>query len=46
MGLTPNFVGLFQINVAVPPNPPVGASVSLYLDDGTYRSNTVRLAIE
>ena len=46
VGLTPNFVGLFQINVAVPRDPPKGATVALYLDDGTYRSNTVRLAIE
>lgn len=46
VGLTPNFVGLFQINVAVPRDPPTGATVALYLDDGTYRSNTVRLAIE
>jgi uncharacterized protein (TIGR03437 family) len=46
VGLTPGFVGLFQINVAVPQNPPTGATVALYLDDGTYRSNTVRLAIE
>jgi uncharacterized protein (TIGR03437 family) len=46
VGLTPGFVGLFQINVAIPQNPPTGATVALYLDDGTYRSNTVRLAIE
>jgi uncharacterized protein (TIGR03437 family) len=46
VGLTPNFVGLFQINVAVPLNPPTGDTVALYLDDGTYRSNTVRLAIQ
>lgn len=46
VGLTPNFVGLFQINVAVPRDPPTGATVALYLDDGTYRSNTVRLAIQ
>jgi uncharacterized protein (TIGR03437 family) len=46
VGLTPNFVGLYQINVQVPPNPPRGTTVSLYTDDGTYRSNTVHLAIE
>lgn len=46
VGLTPNFVGLFQINVAVPQSPPTGPTVALYLDDGSYRSNTVRLAIE
>jgi uncharacterized protein (TIGR03437 family) len=46
VGLTPGFVGLFQINVQIPPQPPTGPAVALYLDDGTYRSNTVRLAIE
>jgi len=46
VGLTPNFVGLFQINVAVPAAPPTGDAVSLYLDDGTYRSNIVKLAIQ
>lgn len=46
VGLTPGFVGLFQINVQVPQNPPIGSTVTLYLDDGIYRSNTVRLAIE
>ncbi len=46
VGLTPAFVGLFQINVQIPANPPTGTAVSMYLDDGTYRSNTVRLAIQ
>ncbi|MEN6604592.1 MAG: hypothetical protein ABFD86_19445 [Bryobacteraceae bacterium] len=46
VGLTPNFVGLYQINVQVPPSPPIGTAVSIYTDDGTYRSNVVRLAIE
>ncbi|MBC7927601.1 MAG: hypothetical protein H7039_18295 [Bryobacteraceae bacterium] len=45
-GLTPNFVGLFQINVTIPANVPRGDTVSVALagDDGV--SNRVTVAIE
>jgi len=45
-GLTPNFVGLFQINVIVPDNAPKGDRVPLRVEGPGYRSNTVELAIE
>ncbi len=45
-GLTPNFVGLYQINVQVPPNAPRGDRVPLYLEGGGVVSNQVEIAIE
>ncbi len=45
-GLTPNFVGLFQINVIVPGNAPRGDRVPLRVEGPGYSSNTVELAIE
>jgi trimeric autotransporter adhesin len=49
-GLTPNSVGLFQINIQVPAGAPVGDAVPLSLElareDGTVvRSNTVTIGI-
>ena len=46
-GLTPGFVGLYQINVFVPPDAPTGRAVPLSLDQGVGAvSNQVTLAIE
>jgi uncharacterized protein (TIGR03437 family) len=45
-GLTPNFVGLFQINVIVPDNAPRGDRVPFRVEGPGYRSNTVELAIQ
>jgi uncharacterized protein (TIGR03437 family) len=47
VGLTPGFVGLYQINVPIPVNSPVGDAVALTLlgpDSGT--SNRVTIAID
>jgi uncharacterized protein (TIGR03437 family) len=46
-GLTPNFVGLYQVNVTIPENAPRGNAVPVSLvsdEDGT--SNRVTIAIE
>lgn len=45
-GLTPGFVGLFQINVRIPANAPKGDAVpvTLFTDDGN--SNLVTIAIQ
>ena len=45
-GLTPACVGLFQINVYVPPNAPKGDRIPFRVEGPGYRSNTVDLAIE
>jgi uncharacterized protein (TIGR03437 family) len=47
VGLTPTFVGLYQINVTIPPTAPRGSAVPLALfseEDGS--SNRVNIAIE
>ena len=46
VGLTPNFVGLYQINVTVPDGAPTGSAVpvALVTDDGP--SNRVTIAIQ
>lgn len=45
-GLTPGFVGLYQINVVIPEDAARGSRVPLVLDLGTALSNRVELAIE
>jgi uncharacterized protein (TIGR03437 family) len=47
VGLSPGFVGLFQINVAVPVDAPTDARtrVTLEYPDGR-RSNTIEVAVE
>lgn len=47
VGLTPNFVGLYQINVTIPEGAPRGASVPVTLvSDQDGASNSVNIAIE
>ena len=45
-GLAPGFVGLWQLNVQIPPNAPSGAAVNLIITHGGGISRTVTLAIE
>jgi uncharacterized protein (TIGR03437 family) len=44
-GLTPGFVGLYQVNVQVPAGSPAGDAVPLVLTIGGQPSNTVSVAI-
>ena len=46
VGLTPNFVGLYQINVTVPANAPTGNSVAVELESSRGSSNYVNVAIQ
>jgi uncharacterized protein (TIGR03437 family) len=46
VGLTPNFVGLYQINVRVPAQVERGNAVPLYINFGAQVSNRVNLAIQ
>jgi len=43
-GLTPTFVGLYQINAVLPSNLPAGPNVAMTLTVGGVNSNTVQLA--
>ena len=45
-GLAPNGVGLYQVNVQVPNNAPVGSAISLSMSLGTAFSNTVTIAVQ
>lgn len=44
-GLTPGFVGLYQINVTIPPDAPIGNAIGLQLSVDGSTSNGVFLAI-
>lgn len=44
-GLSPGFVGLYQVNAQVPPAAPTGNAVPLVLTIGGRQSNTVTIAI-
>ena len=44
-GLTPGFVGLYQINARVPAGVAAGAAVPLLLTQSGVASNTVTLAV-
>ena len=46
VGLTPGFVGLYQINVLVPPDAPKGPAVGLSVKVDNATGNIVRIAIE
>ena len=45
-GLSPGFVGLYQVNVQVPASAPVGNAVSVVLTIGSVISNTVTIAVQ
>lgn len=45
-GLTPNFVGLYQINVVVPEDPPRGDRVPIRIVSEGAASNSVEIAIQ
>ena len=45
-GLTPTFVGLYQVNVAVPAGAPKGNNVVVQVGNGGVRSNKVQIAIQ
>ncbi len=45
VGLTPGFVGLYQINVQVPAGLPVNARTPVRLDFGNIASNIVEIAV-
>ena len=44
-GLVPGFMGLYQINVVVPPGAPVGNSVPISLGIESFSSNIARIAL-
>jgi len=45
-GLAPGYVGLYQVNVQVPSNAPVGPAVPVVLTIGGTMSNTVTMAVQ
>jgi uncharacterized protein (TIGR03437 family) len=45
-GLVPGSVGLYQVNVVVPPGTPKGSAVPVYLTIGTATSNSVSIAVQ
>ena len=45
-GLAPGFVGLYQVNIQVPQNAPVGDAVPVVLSIGGVTSNTVTMAVQ
>jgi uncharacterized protein (TIGR03437 family) len=45
-GLAPGWVGLYQVNVQVPANAPVGDAVPVSLSVGGAASNQVTMAVE
>jgi uncharacterized protein (TIGR03437 family) len=45
-GLSPNFVGLYQVDVQVPANAPIGGTVPVVLTIGGATSNTVTVAVQ
>ena len=45
-GLSPGFVGLYQVNLQIPPNAPSGDAVPVVLTIGGVKSNTATIAIQ
>ena len=45
-GLTPNFVGLYQINVQVPAGTPVGPAIPVFIIVGNVISNSVYIDVQ
>lgn len=44
-GLSPGFVGVYQVNVEIPPGAPTGDAVDLRLSIDGVDSNTVTVAV-
>ncbi len=44
-GLTPTAVGLYQVDVTIPPNTPTGSAVSVTVNVGGVASNPVNMFI-
>ena len=45
-GLAPGSVGIYQVNVQIPPGAPTGAAISLAVTVGGVTSNTVTIALQ
>ncbi len=45
-GLTPGFVGLYQVNVTIPPSTPTGPSVGVFFGTPEGQTNHVNIAIQ
>jgi uncharacterized protein (TIGR03437 family) len=45
-GLSPNYVGLYQVDVQVPANAPTGSAVAVSLSIGGVAANTVTVAVQ
>lgn len=45
-GLAPGFVGLYQVNVQIPPSAPSGNTVPVVLNAGANAANTVTVAVD
>jgi uncharacterized protein (TIGR03437 family) len=45
-GLSPNFVGLYQVDVLVPANAPVGPAVPVSVTIGGMTSNIATVAVQ
>jgi uncharacterized protein (TIGR03437 family) len=45
-GLAPGWVGLYQVNVEVPPNAPVSDAVPVVVSVGGVTSNQVTMAVQ
>ena len=45
-GLTPGYIGLYQVNIPIPATTPPGSAISLVLQQGNAQSNTVSVAIQ
>jgi minor extracellular serine protease Vpr len=45
-GLAPGLLGVYQVNILIPPNAPAGDAVPVALSIGGAASNTVSIAIQ
>jgi uncharacterized protein (TIGR03437 family) len=45
-GLTPGYVGLYQINVVVPNGSPTGVLVPIYISTADGNTNVVNIAVQ
>ncbi|HEY6392427.1 MAG TPA: Ig-like domain-containing protein [Bryobacteraceae bacterium] len=45
-GLSPGFIGLYQVNLPIPAATPPGLNLSLAIQQGNFTSNTVQVSIQ